>query len=87
MEMPVESKKQQAFRKATDQFQRAEARENNFRAEQAKVAADDAAKTARLRGLRLAKEAADREAADVAPSATAEAPAKAKRKTRKITVS
>lgn len=93
MDMPAESKKQQAYRKAANQFARAEERETNFRAEQAKAKAADDAKTARLRALRLAKEAADREiaAAETAARgpdkpATGKA-APAKRKVQKITVS
>lgn len=93
MDMPAESKKQQAYRKASDQFQRAAERENTFRNEQAKAKAADAAKIAKLRGLRLAKEAADREAAEAALAsgdsitAASATPARAKRRVQKISIS
>jgi hypothetical protein len=82
--MIAESKKQTALRKAEDQFTRAANRDAAFRAERDKIASVEAAKTARLRALRLAKEEADREAAANAP--VAETPAASKRRVRKINV-
>ena len=88
MFMPAESKKHTALRKAEDQFTRAANREQQFRNERDKAKAADAAKIARLRALRLAKEAADKEAADADRGAQADEPAAApKRKNRKINVS
>jgi hypothetical protein len=51
-----------ATRKAADRFARAAEREVRFLSERQKARDLDAAKTTRLRALRLAKEATDREA-------------------------
>lgn len=60
----LESKREKiesAMRKANDRFARAAEREAEFQKERQKHLDADAAKTARLRALRLAKEAEDRE--------------------------
>ena len=81
MSISVDSRKQNAYRKAEDQFTRAARREDVFRNERAKADAADAAKIARLRNLRLAKETADREAAEAErASGPAKAPAKKRRR-------
>lgn len=51
-----------ATQHANEKFAKAAAREAEFLREKEKLFQADAAKTARLRALRLAKEAADREA-------------------------
>ncbi len=51
-----------ATQTANEKFARAEEREAEFRRDRQKQRDDDAAKTMRLRALRLAKEAAEREA-------------------------
>ena len=81
MSISVDSRKQNAYRKAEDQFARAARREDTFRQERAKADAADAAKIARLRALRLAKEAADAETAKAEQLANggAKAPAKKRR--------
>jgi hypothetical protein len=70
-------KRETARRNAQDHFAAAERRDNEVRAEIARQQAADAAKTAKLRALRLAKEEADRLEAANAP-----APAPKKRKTK-----
>jgi hypothetical protein len=72
-------KREAARRNAQDHFAAAERRDNEVRAEIARQQAADAAKTAKLRALRLAKEEADRIAAANAP---APAPKKRKAKAR-----
>lgn len=80
MPISVESRKQNAYRKAEDQFTRAARREDSFRQERAKADAADAAKVTRLRNLRLAKEAADKQTAEDEGVAPAKAPAKRRRR-------
>lgn len=53
-----------ARRKAQDQFAKVKQRDAEALKDREKVQAAEAAKTARLRALRLAKEAIDKEAAD-----------------------
>lgn len=55
------AKMESATRTANEKFARAAEREAEFRRERQKRLAADDAKTAKLRALRLAKEAADRE--------------------------
>jgi hypothetical protein len=60
----LESKRdkiEKATQTAKDKFARAVEREADFRRERQKLRDADAAKTARLRALRFAKEAADKE--------------------------
>lgn len=65
--MPRSDKRETARRNAANHFAAAERRDNEVRAEIARQQAADAAKTAKLRALRLAKEEADRLAAASAP--------------------
>ena len=53
---------EKATRSANDKFARAEAREADFRMERQKRLDADAVKTVKLRALRMAKEATEREA-------------------------
>jgi hypothetical protein len=73
-----------ARRKASNYFAQAEQREKTARQEIDKERAASAAKTAKLRALRLAKEAADKEAeqALAAEKATAKAGAGSERRKR-----
>jgi hypothetical protein len=75
---PSAAKRETARRNAMDHFAAAERRDNEVRKEIERQQAADAAKTAKLRALRLAKEEADRIAAANAP-----APAPKARKTAK----
>jgi hypothetical protein len=73
-----------ARRKAQDQFAKVKQRDAEALKDREKVQAAEAAKTARLRALRLAKEAIDKEAADKeasekAAAAAAKPPARRKR--------
>jgi hypothetical protein len=81
MSISVDSRKQNAYRKAEDQFTRAARREDTFRQERAKADAADAAKVARLRNLRLAKEAADKQTAEDEGTAAIKTPARKRRRT------
>ena len=83
-----ETRRQGAQRRAEEQF----ARQATFQKERAKADAADIAKTARLRALRLAKEAADKAAAEAAlqgrgPELKPEATPAPKRRVQKITIS
>ncbi len=73
MSEPSDARKDGARRKAQNYFAKAEQRDVLLKQEKEKAKAADAAKIARLRGLRLAKEAADKEIAD---RLAAEAPVK-----------
>ncbi len=75
--MPRSEKRETARRNAANHFAAAEKRDTEVRAEIARQQAADAAKTAKLRALRLAKEEEDRLAAAAAPQ-----PAPKTRKTR-----
>jgi hypothetical protein len=68
-----------ATQTANEKFTRADEREAAFRRERQKQRDDDAAKTVRLRALRLAKEAAEKEAR---ANVTNEKPQKLKRATQ-----
>ena len=65
-----------ARRSAQNHYARAEERDQRLRQEIEKERAASTAKSARLRGLRLAKEAADKEAAERTPAPDGEAKAK-----------
>ena len=64
MSNPTEERRDQARRKAQNHFAASEQRDALVRKEIEKERATSAAKTAKLRALRLAKEASDKEAAD-----------------------
>jgi hypothetical protein len=64
MSEPNDVRKDGARRKAQNYFAKAEQRDVLLKQEKEKAKAADVAKMARLRGLRLAKEAADKEIAD-----------------------
>jgi len=68
-----EERRDQARRKAQNHFAASEQRDALVRKEIEKERAVSAAKTAKLRALRLAKEASDREAADRLATEVAEA--------------
>jgi len=88
MSISVDNRKQNAYRKAEDQFTRAARREDVFRQERAKADAADAAKITRLRALRMAKEAAERETAEAERAANgSDTKAPAKRRRRAINIS
>jgi len=77
-----------ATQQANEKFTKAAAREAEFLREKEKLFQADAAKTARLRALRLAKEAADREAlAKETEEKRAEAAARPVRRARKTVAS
>jgi hypothetical protein len=65
--MPRADKREATRRNAQNHFAASERRDNDVRNEIARQQAADAAKTAKLRALRLAKEDADRIAAANAP--------------------
>ena len=67
-----EERRDQARRKAQNHFAASEQRDALVRKEIEKERAVSAAKTAKLRALRLAKEASDKEAADRLATAEAE---------------
>lgn len=60
MKPPPEGRADEARRRAHDHFSKAQERESAFIREREKAEAAQAAKTARLRALRLAKEEEDR---------------------------
>jgi hypothetical protein len=64
MSSPTEERRDQARKKAQNHFAASEQRDALVRKEIEKERATSAAKTAKLRALRLAKEASDKEAAD-----------------------
>ncbi|HXJ01664.1 MAG TPA: hypothetical protein VNH44_10600 [Micropepsaceae bacterium] len=64
MSNPTEERRDQARRKAQNHFAASEQRDALVRKEIEKERATSAAKTAKLRALRLAKEASEKEAAD-----------------------
>jgi len=68
-----EERRDQARRKAQNHFAASEQRDALVRKEIEKERAVSAAKTAKLRALRLAKEASDKEAADRVATEAAEA--------------
>jgi hypothetical protein len=68
------SRADMARRKAQEKFAAVKRRDAEARKDRDKVVAATVAKTERLRALRLAKEAADREAAAAAPPAKKAAP-------------
>ena len=79
MSIPTEERRDQARRKAQNHFAASEQRDALVRKELEKERATSAAKTAKLRALRLAKEASDKAAADTLKTGKAEVK---KRKTR-----
>ncbi len=78
-----------ATRHANEKFAKAAAREAEFLRERERLLQVDAAKTARLRALRLAKEAADREtlAKEAEEKRAAAVAARPTRRTRKSVTS
>jgi hypothetical protein len=66
---PGGARAEEARRKAQEQFAKVKQRDAEALKEREKIQAADAAKTARLRALRLAKEAADEAAAAQAAAA------------------
>ena len=64
MSSPTEERRDQARKKAQNHFAASEQRDALVRKEIEKERATSAAKTAKLRALRLAKEASEKEAAD-----------------------
>jgi hypothetical protein len=64
MSSPNEERRDQARKKAQNHFAASEQRDALVRKELEKERASSAAKTAKLRALRLAKEASEKEAAD-----------------------
>jgi hypothetical protein len=68
-----------ARQKAFDRFAKAAERESDFRKEKDRIFNADAAKTAKLRALRMAKEAVDQELAAKAAAEKASAPVRRKR--------
>jgi hypothetical protein len=76
------AKIERATQSANERFARANEREAEFHRERQKQRDADAAKTARLRALRLAKEAAEKEAR---AKAAAEKPTKLKQGTQRST--
>ena len=84
MANPTEERRDQARRKAQNHFAASEQRDALVRKEIEKERAARVAKTAKLRALRLAKEASDKEAADKVRAEKGEAkvrsrPSRAKR--------
>ncbi len=76
-----------ATQHANEKFAKAAARDAEFLREREKLLQADAAKTARLKALRLAKEAADREALAKEIEEKRAAAARPVRRTRKIVAS
>lgn len=68
----------EARQKAQGKFAKTQLRDNAFIQEKKRIEAANAEKTARLRGLRLAKEAADREIAEKVAAEKAARPKRAK---------
>ena len=82
MSNPTEERRDQARRKAQNHFAASEQRDALVRKEIEKERATSAAKTAKLRALRLAKEASDKEASDKLQVQTPEVKARKSRTTR-----
>jgi len=80
---------QAATQNANDKFAKLAKREEEFQRERVRLRDLDAAKTARLKALRLAKEAADREIrataeSEAKPAAAPARPAPRRRKTESV---
>jgi hypothetical protein len=82
MSNPTEERRDQARRKAQNHFAASEQRDALVRKEIEKERASSAAKTAKLRALRLAKEASEKEAADKLQADKAEVKTKKSRAVR-----